>query len=325
MDERLPKRLFKYRALTSRTLDLIVSDEVYFAHPSTFNDPLDTRPSLEADVDIETLEDVLRELVERRINEEKTAAAKAIRYKGPRTLDHIGRLSRRQAERLVRDIEYRASNLEDGGEKYKELLLRHSIEEELLRQYDKGIVSFAERSTCPLMWSHYGDQHRGICIGYSVPDRVADNIHKVKYRGGRMVQAGKLASMLDGSETARREVDEAVLLRKAGSWHYEREWRLIGSLGLARSPLEMEEIIFGMRCKNSTKYAVMRALEGREHEVKFFEMRAVPGTFRLKKRAMHHDDGVLVGYPVRAVSMYEDFSDVLESPTNRGLERDEVG
>ena len=75
-------------------------------------------------------------------------------------------------------------------------------------------------------------------------------------------KAGKLAATLDGSNTARREVDEAVLLRKAGSWHYEREWRLIGALGLTSSPLEMEEIIFGMRCKGSTKYAVMKALDG---------------------------------------------------------------
>ena len=306
----LPKRLFKYRALTNRTLDMIVSDEVYFADPSTFNDPLDTRPSLEADLDNEKLELLLRRLVERRIKAEKTAAAKSIRYKGPRTVDHIERLSRRQADRLVRDIEYHASNPDYAGEKTRKFLLRHWIEDELLRQYDKGIVSLAERSTCPLMWSHYGDQHRGICIGYSVPERVAETIHKVEYRGGRLVQAGRVAAMLEGDEPARREVDEAVLLRKAGSWHYEREWRLTGPPGLARSPLEMEEIVFGMRCKDSTKYAVIKALEGREHEVKFFEIREVRGKFGLRKRAMHDKGELFVSYPVRAVSMYEDFADI---------------
>ena len=111
MDVRLPKRLFKYRAFTNRTLDMIVSDEVYFADPSTFNDPLDTRPSLEVDIDIDELEKVLRLFVERRINAEMTAAAKSIRYKSPKTVGHIERLSRRQADRLVKDIEYHASNL----------------------------------------------------------------------------------------------------------------------------------------------------------------------------------------------------------------------
>ena len=99
----LPNRLFKYRALTNQTLDMIVSDEVYFADPSTFNDPLDTSPSLKADVDSNELEVVWRRLVEQRINAEKTAAAKSIRYRGPRTADRIERLSRGQADRLLKN------------------------------------------------------------------------------------------------------------------------------------------------------------------------------------------------------------------------------
>lgn len=316
MDEKLPKRLFKYRALTNRTLDMIVSDQVYFADPSTFNDPLDTSPSVELDVESNELEEVLRRLVERRTNAEMTAAAKSILYRGPRTRAHIERHSRRHANRVVKDIEYHSTYPDSGGEEHKRYLLGRSIEDELIRQYDRGIVSFAKHSTCPLMWSHYGDQHRGVCIGYSIPDRIADSIFKVQYRGGRRVPAGKLAAMLEGSEKARREVDEAVLLRKARSWNYEKEWRLIGTLGLASSPLEMEEMIFGMRCKDSTKFAVMKALEGREPKVKFFEMREVSGTFGLRRRALHEDDELFVSYPVRAVSMYEDFADLLESRTS---------
>lgn len=45
-----PERLFKYCSLTARTLGMIVADNLFFADPRTFNDPLDTRPSLEYDV-----------------------------------------------------------------------------------------------------------------------------------------------------------------------------------------------------------------------------------------------------------------------------------
>lgn len=44
--KRLPTRLYKYRNLTARTLDMVVGDKLHFADPSTFNDPLDTRPSV---------------------------------------------------------------------------------------------------------------------------------------------------------------------------------------------------------------------------------------------------------------------------------------
>lgn len=47
----LPKRLYKYLDLTARTSDMVVGDKLHVADPSTFNDPLDTRPSVEADVD----------------------------------------------------------------------------------------------------------------------------------------------------------------------------------------------------------------------------------------------------------------------------------
>lgn len=310
MDKELPSRLYKYREFNENTLHLILSDQVYFADPSTFNDPLDTRPSLETDVHNAQLEEILRRLFKRRIDAEMTTAAKSIRYRGPRTKDHIQRLSRRQVDRLLQDINYHATNTDFDPEERLRFSLRYYIEQELFRQYDKGIVSLAERGTCPLMWSHYADQHRGICIGYSVPDRIQHDIHKVKYRGSRLVQASKVAAMLDDSASARREVDEAVLLRKAGSWRYEREWRLLGPRGIERSPLEMEDISFGMRCKDSTMYAVMKALEARERPVRFYEMREVTGKFHLKRIALPYDDLLLAGYPARSLSMYDDFADI---------------
>ena len=54
----------------------------------------------------------------------------------------------------------------------------------------------------------------------------------------------------------------------------------------------------------------MKALEDREHAVKFYEMREVSGTFRLKKFALHYDDVLFVDYPIRAVSVFDDFEDL---------------
>ena len=305
---KIPRRLYKYRDFDNRTLEIVVSDKVYYADPSTFNDPLDTQPSIDVNLEDGELERIVRTLVERRTSKEMSAAAKTIKYRGPRTIDHIKRHSRRQADRLIKEIEYNATDPEyDDFDDPKCSLLGDYIEEELLRQYDKGIVSLAERSTCRLMWSHYGDQHRGICIGYSVPVNAAGDLHKVKYGSSRLVQASKVAAMLDGNDVARGEVDEAVLLRKAKSWGYEREWRLIGSCGLRSSPLELEEIIFGMRCNDAAQYVVMKALKGRERPVKFFEMREVSGTFKLNKCALSYDDERFVHFPRRSPSIHEMF------------------
>jgi hypothetical protein len=302
----IPRRLFKYRAFSNLTLDMLVSDNLYYADPSTFNDPLDTRPSLKNDLPAANLEHALRQLVERRVAAEMSAAAKTIKYRGPKTIDHIGRQSRHQAARLIADIAYNATNPEYEIEDPHQFLLGQYVEEELLRQYDKGIVSLAERANCPLMWSHYGDQHHGVCVGYSIPADVHGDLHKVKYGGSRLVEASKVAAMLNGEADARRQIDEAVLLRKAASWRYEREWRLIGLRGLQDSPLELEEVIFGMRCKESVKYVIVKGLEDRTRPVGFYEMREVRGTFNLKKYLL--DDGEMrAWFPRRARSAREEF------------------
>ena len=85
-------------------------------------------------------------------------------------------------------------------------------------------------------------------------------VRRVRYDGSRLIEASKVAAMLERDEDALREVDEAVLLRKAESWAYEREWRLLGSRGINGSPLELEEVVFGMRCEQAVKYGVMKAL-----------------------------------------------------------------
>jgi hypothetical protein len=166
------------------------------------------------------------------------------------------------------------------------------------------------------MWTHYGDQHHCVCIGYSVPKRTASDVHKVRYGGSRLVEASKVAAMIAGNDLARSQVDAAVLLRKAGSWSYEREWRLIGQRGLQDSPLELKEVIFGMRCKESVKYAVVKALEGRDRQVRFYQMREVPDTFRLKKYVLNDDDELFVYLPRRFASLYEAFEHLLPIPSS---------
>lgn len=286
----LPKRLYKYRRFSNLTLGMLVEDTVYFADPSTFNDPLDTKPALDTDISAEALEAILSQMIEARTQAEMSAAAKTIRYRGPKTLDHIARQSRRAAERLLADIRYNATNPDYEMDDPERFLLGQYVQEELLRRYDKGVFSLAERANCPLMWSHYGDQHHGLCLGYSVPDAATGDIQKIRYGGGRLVQASDVATMLTGDVEARHRVDEAVLLKKAKPWAYEREWRLIGPRGEQNSPLELEEVVFGMRCPSAVIFAVVQALTKRDRPVRFFEIREQWGRFLLVKRTVDTDE-----------------------------------
>ena len=313
-----PARLHKYRKLTACTLDMVVADKLHFADPSTFNDPLDTRPSVDDDVSSVELSRVLRILIEQRTRAEMQAGAKALKVKNPRMRDWIEKHSRRQADMRIAQIKYNASYHDDNYETELRSLLRDYMEAELLRRYEKGIVSLAERNNCPLMWSHYGDQHRGICLGYSVPEKSTVDVQQVAYGGARLVKASDVGAMLNGDDEARARVDAAVMLRKAESWSYEQEWRLIGPRETEGSPLELEEIIFGMKCEDSAKYTVMKALEGRSGSVEFYEMREERGTFSLRKDGLPYGGELFVNFPQRHLDIMEEFEDLTAADAASG-------
>lgn len=81
-----------------------------------------------------------------------------------------------------------------------------------------GILCLTENPLNILMWSHYGGNHSGVCIGFdseldpfgdAVPVRYSDERSRVSF-----------TSTPD-------ELVERVLLTKSKHWEYEKEWRVI--------------------------------------------------------------------------------------------------
>lgn len=318
-DRETPKRLYKYRGFSARTIECILSDEVFYAAPESFNDPLDTKPSLQADSSIDELKEILKLLVRQRVQAEMEAAAKTIKYRGPKTLEHIKNHSLQQAQKKLDQAEYYATDPEYGlppDEAHRDILTQH-IRTELMAQYGNGVFSLAQLFTCPLMWSHYGDEHRGLCIGYSIPDRAKAKLHQVNYGGTRLIATSRIAAMLGGDDQAREEVNAAVFLRKAKDWKYEKEWRHLGPRGATVSPFELTDITFGIRCPGPLKHSVIRALTGRAVAIQFYEIHENPSNFSLKRYRVDADD-LARRYPNRALDAWDIF-DAFD------VDKDEVG
>lgn len=135
-----------------------------------------------------------------------------------------------------------------------------------------------------MLWSHYGDQHKGLCIGYKLDRDPPPTPQRVLYGGDRHISTSSLfLAFVAGDEPEAKALDRNVLLRKARCWSYEREWRLVGPQGLQESPMLMSEVIFGLRCPLSVQHAVVQALERRSSPVRFFAIHEVRGKFALRK------------------------------------------
>lgn len=277
---------YRYRAFSTNTLDSLCHDTLYFAHPGTFNDPLDCSPTLENDSSIDELRNLLSVLIRRRVRAEVMASLAKARVKGEGAAAHADKKAIAEARDELANIAYHSTNPEytvseleiEGG------LLVSQIQRELLRHYERGVCCFSTTYSSPLLWSHYGEQHRGLCIGYGLDRVPKPKMHAVVYGGTRSIRTSVvIAALVREESVAQKELDRDVLLRKARGWNYEKEYRLLGAQGNQDSPLLLKEVTFGLRCPMSVVHAVAKALAGRSNELRYFQMYEVQGSFVLRR------------------------------------------
>jgi hypothetical protein len=82
-----------------------------------------------------------------------------------------------------------------------------------------GLLCFGTDWSNVVMWSHYAEKHKGICLGFNVR---RSSLQEVLYRDKRI-----RAALGDGLEVGRLTAAERQQLTctKAAAWEYEEEWR----------------------------------------------------------------------------------------------------
>ncbi|MBN45416.1 MAG: hypothetical protein CMH23_02970 [Methylophaga sp.] len=284
MRESNPEIIYRYQAFNALSLDALCHDQLYFSDPTNFNDPLDCNPAVERDSDRETLRQILSSLIQKRVEKEVTNSLQATNLTDKISNSHAKEQAQQSSENELRRIEHYATNPDYtcSVEEAECGMLHHGIHSELLKQNNRGICCFSAEYSNPLLWSHYGDQHKGFCVGYSLNRNPEPSLHKVLYGGARTIKTSLIAkAVLHHDIQAQKALDQNTLLRKAEPWQYEQEWRLIGEVGIQDSPLCLVEIIFGLRCSLSVIHAVMNALKPRD--ISFYQMSLTGDSFELRR------------------------------------------
>ncbi|WP_052234639.1 DUF2971 domain-containing protein [Pectobacterium brasiliense] len=144
------------------------------------------------------------------------------------------------------------------------------------------------------MWAHYADNHKGLCLGYTIPDKIKKQVYNINYTSDlREIKTSQIRKMLNDDDIAKREIEDAIFLRKASPWEYEKEWRMISDVGLQNASIYLSEITFGLRCKSTTIYSVMKSLQDRCLPIKFYKIIEVPQKFTLdKEEVTYHDESI---------------------------------
>lgn len=309
MNTKIPTSLFKYLGFSDKLLEQLCYDKVYFADPASFNDPLDCLPVVEADLSPTELESLLAQLVVNRSAKEIDAAMKKVRLRGENATSRRDKLTETEVRKLIGEINYNATNPEVKDRKaYIKNAFRLAIERELRRSHETGVLCLSSKFDSPLMWSHYANQHRGVCVEYDVTGLTLQAPNKVAYGESRKVLASQINDkVLNDNSIARQAINKASLLTKSREWAYEGEWRLFGQVGLQESPMKLKSVIFGMRCADVLKYTVVKALKGRADSVKFWEIVEPTDLFKLRRSQLNVNE-LMEGMP-RCSSLL-DFDDL---------------
>lgn len=161
---------------------------------------------------------------------------------------------------------------------------------------NNAFVSFSESFDNPLMWGHYADKFKGICLGVDFPQ---ERLLKMDYKSGCPDVDWDQPMDVLGAEKLRWQ----LLRTKFEDWHYEQEWRHVVSLldksvvfidGMPfvelSSDIRFCEVILGCNFEENIQ-AVKNALEesGQLQSVSVFTSRISFRDFKIQKEIITWD------------------------------------
>lgn len=166
---------------------------------------------------------------------------------------------------------------------------RHAVTE-FKQDFDShtGLLCFSSDWKNPVLWSHYGDKHRGICLGFNVE---RSRVEKVLYEDKRILEGLAGVSTPD---QLKENLQALLRCTKFSSWSYEEEQRVFVPLSDAKklgdlhfypfgSDFQLAEVILGPRC--SLPHDAVRALVNRLHpNVTTISSRLADGHFAVVPR-----------------------------------------
>lgn len=151
-----------------------------------------------------------------------------------------------------------------------------------------GIVCMSATWREPLLWGHYADKHKGICLGFDVKDSLWEEISYVDERP-KLSDFGKDAI----SELTADDVKK-ISTTKFANWSYEREYRRFIDLSKKKvdfvdgnyflefsDVLELKQVIFGER--STVTDAQIEAVRSNHPAVEIMHSRAAYSRFEVVK------------------------------------------
>ena len=272
---------------------MLTNAKLYYADPLTFNDPLDCSPDVCQDLDVPEIELLCFKMLSQTYGNDKAK-------------NEMHRLRYNSTENSENDPNF-------FQEVYYKSILSYEIKKSLYKIMDqRGVLSLSSKWNCPLMWSHYGDQHQGLCIEYETKDNRCSLLRNVDYKSPRIIKLSDIFRWkIDQCPQSKEKIEHTFFFSKAPNWRYECEWRDVHpNFGNMHAPLWIKAIIFGLRCELSVQTAVVKLYSNYTDKIKFYSIYPYKDTYKLKRSAV--DVGYIEACGV-STPLLKDFEPYIEN------------
>ena len=236
-------RLYKYYPFNEYLLNTIKKCEIWFSSPESFNDPFD------CNVEYTYIKDTR---YDKKINE-------ILAQEHNRTIKHEPYYLK---ESILKNVAKSYDNSNKTSTMFSNLMFKFQTKH-------VGISCFSKKHNNILMWSHYADNHRGVCLKFNISDEVFfDEFHPVTY-------INRFPSFQDRSDFS--DSNKFLFYIKAKDWEYESEVRVLKKPNelFGFNPRVLEAIYFGAKCTSdniSKMIDIIRNLNT-YNNLKFYQMR----------------------------------------------------
>ncbi|MCW8331749.1 DUF2971 domain-containing protein [Photobacterium sp. SDRW27] len=228
------KALYKYRPFNEFTLDIIVNNEIYFPKPEVFNDPYDCNIKMINSISNKDYEKILK-------------------WQG----NKLGK-SKAEIESQISLFKSQKVIPSDYIDK-----INAGIDAIQLENKNVGVLSLSSDCRNILMWAHYADDHKGMCIEFERDDNnILGDIGQTKPIN--YTRSYPSISPLDFTRELNGSIVQKMLWSKSKDWAYEKEWRVISEKGNLSLPVpgKISAIIFGIRASKRSIDIVRKITDG---------------------------------------------------------------
>ncbi len=255
--------LYKYYKCSHQSISLLKDNKLWFSNHSNLNDPFDCLirlPSKITQHNINIIKDYLKETsgFSLKISDDSNVSEYIGQIEDSIPLENLALMA----------LQFDDANLLQHIKKVElndiwiKRLFELSLDIQMILLNEMTVFCVSENPNDQLLWGHYGDSHKGFCVGYVCPVGILNPqlIHKLTYTN-KVPMIDPIDFIIDPYKTF-----QDLILTKPVDWKYECEWRLtLGNMpGLNSSPLPIKKIIFGERLTDENEKLIKSQLAGKE-------------------------------------------------------------